>query len=144
MSNTDLAAGLRRIATRPSADRAGIPMMDDDRRSGEAEEPQGSVFGNLPGSRPGIRSPRRDAAQTGPERERAAKPARKPRAAPAARPVAARPSAEADPSLPDDQEGGGLEDLAWAGIAAAAEAATIGVRLASRAMEALHETVDRR
>ena len=42
------------------------------------------------------------------------------------------------------REGGGLEDLAWAGIAAAAEAATLGVRLATRAMEAVRDAVERR
>ncbi len=128
--------------------------MDDDHRSGEPEEPQGSVFGNLPGSRPGTRSPRRDAASVGRQRARAAKPPRRaaaqapvePAAGPAHEPVVEepRPTAEAAPPTPDAEEGGGLEDLAWAGIATAAEAATIGVRLASRAMEALRETVDRR
>ena len=40
-------------------------------------------------------------------------------------------------------QGGGLEDIAWAGVAAAAEAATIGVRLASRAIEALRGSSER-
>jgi hypothetical protein len=51
---------------------------------------------------------------------------------------------EPDRDAEADREGNGLEDLAWAGVAAAAEAATIGVRLASRAMEALRDSVERR
>ena len=39
---------------------------------------------------------------------------------------------------------GGVEDLAWAGIAVAAEAATLGVRLLSRAVEAVRKPPDRR
>jgi hypothetical protein len=113
--------------------------------SGERSEPeQGGVFGNLPGSRPGSRSPRRSAG----ERESAPRTAAKPR--PRKRPAAAsaterrraqatRPAPEREPR-PDEgprAEGGGIEDIAWAGVAVAAEAATIGVRLASRAIEAL-------
>ncbi|MGH2953913.1 MAG: hypothetical protein ACRDK9_07805, partial [Solirubrobacterales bacterium] len=40
--------------------------------------------------------------------------------------------------------GRGIEDVAWAGVAAAAEAATIGVRIANRALDALRDSVDRR
>jgi hypothetical protein len=54
-------------------------------------------------------------------------------------PAAREQPPEAEPDENDAPEGGGLEDLAWAGIAAAAEAATIGVRLASRAMEAVRD-----
>jgi hypothetical protein len=36
-----------------------------------------------------------------------------------------------------------VEDLAWAGIAVAAQAATVGVRLASRALDAARKSVDR-
>ena len=128
------------------------------------------MFGNLPDSRPGARSPRRDAAYKraadGGQRAKA----QSTRAAPKskARPKAA-PGRTAEPSgvdepwrasepsagdageaansaarRPEPDEGAGLEDLAWAGIAAAAEAATLGVRLASRAMEALRKPVDRR
>lgn len=128
------------------------------------------MFGNLPDSRPGARSPRRDAAYKraadGGQRAKAQstraapKSKAKPKAAPGRRaepsgvdePWRARePSAgdagEAANSAarrPEPDEGAGLEDLAWAGIAAAAEAATLGVRLASRAMEALRKPVDRR
>jgi hypothetical protein len=33
----------------------------------------------------------------------------------------------------------GIEDVAWAGVTVAAEAATLGVRLVSRALEAVRE-----
>jgi hypothetical protein len=133
---------------------------------------QGSVFGKLPGSRPGTRSPRRASATTGkraksgPKQARTAKPrarTAKPAAArSAAKATAARtaakparpraaPRSEAEPPdertrgrpEPAEREGGGLEEIAWAGVAAAAEAATIGVRLASRAIEALRGNSER-
>jgi hypothetical protein len=104
-----------------------------------APEP-GGVFGNLPRSRPGTRSPRRDQG-------RRASSTREPRPEPAADPTDAQPVGGAErqgpiasaPSEPESGQTGGIEDLAWAGIAAAAEAATIGVRLASRAMEAVKD-----
>jgi hypothetical protein len=124
------------------------------------------VFGNLPDSRPGARSPRRDAAKKraaggGPRaKTKSTRAEPKPKAAP--RPTAepsgvgeprkarepsggdAGEAAESEARTPEAKEGAGLEDLAWAGIAAAAEAAALGVRLASRAMEALRKPVDRR
>jgi hypothetical protein len=117
-----------------------------------SDEPkdEGGIFGKLPDSRPGTRSPRRDNAKAA---TRKAAPKTKPKAAKpkAAKPKAAKPSATpkappretppprpAEPSQPlADQTPGGLGDIAWAGIAVAAEAATIGVRLASRAIEAV-------
>jgi hypothetical protein len=55
------------------------------------------------------------------------------------------PRAEPPPQ-PAGQAGqmGGVEDLAWAGVAVAAEAATLGVRLAGRAFEAMRDAVERR
>ncbi len=129
-----------------SADDAGAPP----------EDPQG-VFGNLPKTRPGARSPRRDdaaapkprSAGAGSQAGRAREPerAREPAtsdvpdsaAARASQPGRGEPADQADP-----RQGGGIEDVAWAGVAAAAEAATIGVRLATRALEAMRDTVDRR
>jgi hypothetical protein len=130
-------------------------------RMGESDQAgidpeQGSVFGNLPRSRPGTRSPRRDSAsrrQADGGIERPAEPEAEPSVEP--EPAVEPPRAEARDREPDsesapdaeaepDREGGGLEDLAWAGVAAAAEAATIGVRLASRAMEAVRDSVERR
>jgi hypothetical protein len=119
--------------------------MSDER--GEAESEQGGVFGNLPASRPGTRSPRRDQAT---KAEARAKPKPKPARAkaakprPAARPAGSRPTEPVEPERPPAEEGGGLDDLAWAGVAAVAEAATLGVRLANRALGALRDSVDRR
>lgn len=108
-------------------------------------EPQDGVFGNLPASRPGSRSPRRDGGR-----------ARDERAKPGPKPVAAEPAAAAAPEPPPPppppgagppatggQRGGGIEDLAWAGVAVAAQAATVGVRLASRALDALRRPNER-
>ena len=121
---------------------------------GEIGPEQGGVFGNLPRSRPGTRSPRRQSAsRRRPEAagESPPEPSPEPAAQPEAEPTPPPVHAEAagDEGAPDldaeaDREGNGLEDLAWAGVAAAAEAATIGVRLASRAMEALRDSVERR
>jgi hypothetical protein len=104
----------------------------------------GGVFGNLPRSRPGTRSPLRDAD----EAMRHSKTPEEPETSEETSMAAAGPQASSsereqrpdeEPTAPDRQDSGGLEDLAWAGIAAAAEAATIGVRLASRAMEAVRD-----
>jgi hypothetical protein len=103
------------------------------------------VFGNLPGSRPGSRSPRRrsgDAAEP-PKAKPKPKPAPRQRAATAPRKPAPPPAPKREPPAPPEAEGpGGLEDVAWAGVAVAAEAATIGVRLASRAIEALRGSTE--
>ncbi|MQA73334.1 MAG: hypothetical protein GEU88_03095 [Solirubrobacterales bacterium] len=144
--------------------------MTEDRSEDSPEQP--SVFANLPGSRPGTRSPRRKSAVSettaapGRDAERDALPAARRTTAPPARPGpggdrGAEPGGDQrtapddgrraeppgqDARAPDESDadpGAGLEDLAWAGVAAAAEAATIGVRLASRAMEALRGS-DRR
>jgi len=115
--------------------------------SDERKQEQGaSVFGNLPASRPGTRSPRRapeGTADTSPADESHPDP-----------PAGRKPPAKADPPPPRaavpepadeaDEAPGGLEDLAWAGVAAAAEAATLGVRLATRAVEALRDAAPRR
>lgn len=96
--------------------------MTDDQRDEEAEAPADSVFGSLPRERPGTRSPRRGAEA----RDRAAR-ADSPRAGPPSRDEGETQGAEIQ----------GVEDLAWAGVAIAAEAATLGVRLAGRAIDAL-------
>jgi hypothetical protein len=132
-------------------------MSEEHTSEPEADDSPGSVFGNLPGSRPGTRSPRRrgtdgakpqskGAAATQAKARPKPKPAEKPK--PTAKPKSAasppparEPAAERDPEAPD---GGGLEDIAWAGVAAAAEAATLGVRLASRAIEALRGNQEER
>src|SRR4051794_31255879 len=120
--------------------------------SDEGHEDSG-LFGKLPSSRPGVRSPRRASSKgaaeprSKPPRSTPPRPkaraARSEQAAPRARPAAARkpatprPQAAAEPGRPAaEQEGAGLEELAWAGIAVTAEAATLGVRLVTRALDA--------
>lgn len=111
------------------------------------------VFGNLPRTRPGTRSPLREGAADAPA------PAAKPRDPDPPHQVDApeRPDpldhdwadeAEGDERpAPGPPQGDGapasLEDLAWAGIAVLAEAATVGVKLATRAMEAARDAADR-
>jgi hypothetical protein len=114
------------------------------------------VFGNLPGTRPTVRSPRRDREPGGaPAPKRAGGPTgADPRGQAGARrpptdPDAGRPKGPAERSRDEappepSPEGGGVEDLAWAGVAVAAEAATLGVRLLSRAMGAVRRPPDRR
>jgi hypothetical protein len=133
---------------------------DADRGHGSAA--QDSVFSNLPASRPGPRSPRRDRAQAAkaqteqkaaaqPKRKAAAQPKQKQPAQPKAtakpkpkQPRPEPPSSAPEPETPQQHSGAGLEDLAWAGVAAAAEAATRGVRLATKAFDALRQNADRR
>ncbi len=114
--------------------------MVDEQTQPEAEgtqedaDDQGGVFGKLPGTRPGVRSPRRG---------RQSRPAGQPKPS-AARATAPSPGAEPETPPAAGTEHGGVEDLAWAGIAVAAEAATLGVRLLSRAVEAVRKPPDRR
>ena len=122
--------------------------MSDDPEP-EPVAPERGVFGNLPDARPGTRSPRRDAARAG-RKANAAKgsaakaSAAKPKAAkPEPKPPPKRPAPKPAPQPEEPHGGGGLEDIAWAGVAAAAEAATIGVRLASRAIEALRGNAEK-
>ena len=114
----------------------------------DAKAPEG-VFGNLPATRPGTRSPRRraggdkaDRPAATPER-RAAKPPPPPPPAPRREPEPT-PAAAEPPTAPEPgQRIGSIEDLAWAGVAVAAQAATVGVKFASRALEAARKSVDR-
>jgi hypothetical protein len=116
----------------------------------ERTEDRPGVFGNLPRVRPAHRSPRRGegAAASTAARPTGERPRVHPRPSP-------RPSttSEAGPdpleakpegSRTEQEQIGGLEDVAWAGIAVAAEAATLGVRLAGRAFEAARDAVERR
>jgi hypothetical protein len=52
------------------------------------------------------------------------------------------PEPESDPLAPRSGIGG-VEDLAWAGVAVAAQAATAGIRFTSRALEAARKSIDR-
>jgi hypothetical protein len=116
-------------------------MDQSDEESAQRPAGEDGVFGNLPRSRPGTRSPLRDQpSRRGP---RPSGPARERHAAP---PAAAQgsPKRQRPPeSAPEATPGGGLEDLAWAGITVAAEAATLGVRLVSRALGAVRDATDR-
>ena len=112
------------------------------------------VFGNLPSERPGVRSPRRGegkgakAKGARPKSAKAAQPAARakprphtpPEAPPAPRPARDRPPHAPEAEPPESGPGrGSVEEVAWAGITVAAEAATLGVRLFSRALEAVRE-----
>jgi hypothetical protein len=124
-------------------------VSDDRNPSNEPGERPSGVFAKLPDSRPGPRSPRRagagraakpkPTATAASARKRSATTAKRRRAAQAtssAGQARERPAPSPTPAA-EHWQGGGIEDVAWAGIAAAAEAATIGVRLANRAIEAL-------
>ena len=108
-----------------------------------ADRPDG-VFGNLPGTRPGARSPRRktgaDASQ---QQDTAAERTGPP---PPPTPPQPPPGAERETPVVAESEAGprisNVEDLAWAGVAVAAQAATLGVRFASRALEAARKSVE--
>ena len=113
------------------------------------------VFGNLPSERPGVRSPRRGegkgqkAKGAQPKRAKAAPATAKPKPRPSAPPKAPppprsahqeQPAPGAEAEAPEPGSGrGSVEEVAWAGITVAAEAATLGVRLVSRALEAVRE-----
>src|SRR5688572_15792333 len=120
---------------------------------GDDDGPEG-VFGNLPSTRPGSRSPRRDtengksAAGKAPKAPKPVQAKAKPKPRPkpgAAKPKPASPKApEREPAPPEPLEDPlapqpsiqGVEDLAWAGVAVVAQAATAGIRFTSRALEA--------
>lgn len=82
-----------------------------------------------------MRSPRRDAAAR-------AREARAEKAAAATPAQAAAPDAEPE----DEREGtsSGVEDVARAGVATAAQVATAGLRFAGRAAGAIRESLERR
>jgi hypothetical protein len=152
--------------------------MSDEERT-EPEHADSGVFGKLPSTRPGVRSPRRvserekerfagapeeSEAAPGQVREAPATPPDPEPASPRVRPsdTSGRSSSSSTPTQPESTsgpareagatsepevpaaDGPGVEDLAWAGITVAAEAATLGVRLLSRALGAVRGAGDRR
>jgi hypothetical protein len=128
---------------------------DSSPEAGSEAEPDGEggpegVFGNLPTTRPGARSPRRAAEAPSPSEPKPAAEAASPGPATGStsEPAAEAPRGErpgtSSGAAPEPAGATGIEDVAWAGVAAAAEAATIGVRLATRALEAMRGAVDRR
>jgi hypothetical protein len=97
------------------------------------------VLGNLPRTRPAVRSPRRGQGA-------AAQPASQ---AKAAEEAVAEPAAGEPPAEPQQQEQARgpeaeLEALARAGLSLAGGAATLGLRAAGRAAAALRDAVERR
>jgi hypothetical protein len=134
---------------KPERDPTGSPESAADAASGAGDEVEATgVFGSLPRSRPGRRSPRR--APAAPE-EAAAPVTQKamghpPEPGREERAETTEPSEHVETSLdeaasPAGQRG--LEDLAWAGVAIAAEAATLGIRIANRALEAMRGDAER-
>jgi hypothetical protein len=110
--------------------------------AGQGEDDSG-LFGQLPRSRPGSRSPRRAASaesQVPAAEEPTAEP---PRPEPEPPPPPTTEESPA-PGARFEEGGAGLEELAWAGIAVTAEAATLGVRLFSRAIDAARKATERR
>jgi hypothetical protein len=121
--------------------------MSDEQNGADAAAEQGGVFGKLPASRPGTRSPRRDSAVKAATKPKRAKAAPKVEPKPKPKPPDPEPADRPRPEPAEEpaaEQGGGIDDLAWAGVAAVAEAATLGVRLANRAFGALRDGVDRR
>jgi hypothetical protein len=114
-------------------------MIDPDPDSGASSEgpspaegpatPQAGVLGNLPHSRPAVRSPRRkDAPDPAADAARAA--------------AATRPDSSSE--HPEPGSGAEIEALARTGIAVATGAATLGLRIAGRAAAAVRDAVERR
>jgi hypothetical protein len=117
--------------------------MTSERESPTPAAGDPGVFGNLPSERPGVRSPRRGEGEGAKARAKAAGPNHA-----KAKPTAPKPPlrpADPPPRPPEAEEPesgsgrGSVEEVAWAGITVAAEAATLGVRLFSRALEAVRE-----
>jgi hypothetical protein len=156
--NTSLVPEFRRTRPPRTVEYMAVTPPEPDR----PENPTGErgVFGNLPSERPGVRSPRRDgtkrapAAGTKQAKADTSKPGAGARSSPAtsSQPRTAPPkpsppprveSPEPPPLAAAPQESDtsrrGIEDVAWAGVTVAAEAATLGVRLFSRALEAVRE-----
>ena len=91
----------------------------------QGTDPTSGVLGNLPRTRPSVRSPRR-----------AQRPS--PAASSGDAPRRAEASGEPDPA------GADLEALARGGIAIAGGAASLGLRIAGRAAAAVRDAVERR
>jgi hypothetical protein len=100
-------------------------MAENGTQPGEGADPQSGVLGNLPRSRPSVRSPRRE------------KPAAEPPPQPA--------EATAEQQQPaTEAPGADLEALARSGLAIAGGAASLGLRIAGRAASAVRGAVERR
>jgi hypothetical protein len=100
-------------------------MTDNGTQPQEGADPQSGVLGNLPRTRPSVRSPRRAATPAEPS-------------AAAAREESAE-QREPEAAAPAD-----LEALARSGLAIAGGAASLGLRIAGRAASAVRGAVERR
>jgi hypothetical protein len=107
----------------------------------EEDEPQDSILGSLPRSRPSVRSPRRDAAAKARRAKPAAAKPKTPAAGARAKRSAAPPMSEPTPGPEGD---GGVEEIARAGVTTAVQVATAGLRFAGRAAGAIRESLERR
>jgi hypothetical protein len=116
-------------AARLSAEVAEIDRMSGPQPAPTADDDGPGILGNLPRTRPSVRSPRRaDAVAPDPEAAATGSPTG---GEPAQRPRAASREQE-------------LEDLARAGLSLAGGAATLGLRAAGRAAAALRGAVERK
>ncbi len=108
--------------------------MSDEQPDRTQSSPQAGILGNLPNSRPAVRSPRRstEPAQRREEPEDDARAADE------------EGSASGAPEAEGRQQPADLEAIARGGIAVAGEAASLGLRLAGRAAAALRDAVERR
>ena len=115
--------------------------MNDDRPQAAGDEPQDSILGSLPRSRPSVRSPRRDAAA----RARKAKAtAPKPKAAAGGGRRRAAKGPRSEPHPEPEAGGADLEDIARSGVTTAVQVATAGLRFAGKAAGAIRESLERR
>ena len=97
---------------------------------------QAGVLGNLPKTRPSVRSPRR--AKQSPEQPAPS------RTVPSDPDPEDRPAPEPGGGSPGPSGGTDIEALARGGIAIAGEAASLGLRIAGRAAAAVRDAVERR
>ena len=101
------------------------PAGKDDEEARPTPDQAAGVLGNLPHTRPSVRSPRR--AATPPE----------------PKPAASASAAAAEEAPQEASSQAELEALARTGIAIAGGAASLGLRIAGRAAAALRGAVDR-
>lgn len=100
-------------------------------RGEQPAAPQAGVLGNLPRSRPAVRSPRRrDAPDPSADAARAA--------------AASRTEPAEEPGSLEHGPGADIEALARTGLAVAGGAASLGLRIAERAATAVRDAVERR
>lgn len=107
--------------------------MSDEQPDRTQSSPQAGILGNLPNSRPAVRSPRRST-----------EPAQRREEPQNARGGDEERSDSGAPEAEERQQSADLEAIARGGIAVAGEAASLGLRLAGRAAAALRDAVEGR